>query len=289
MNLPQDIANQALDAIGSETVIGDLNEGTREAQVILRTYSQTIRQLHRAANWNFTRTEVSLVLLADASGTTPNVGNIVPTGWIYEYAMPIDCMKVRFIPWNPNGVNSPAPPQNIQIPNVPIMSGLAATPAGVKIRPARFQVASDSNYPVPPGSSDAVQGVSPQARTVILTNVKNAQCVYTALRNYPSNWDPLFRQAVVAAIASQIAFPLNKDKKLGLAIRNQQIAILKSTLIEARLADGNESTSRADLSVDWINTRFTGGGWRGQGGHGGGGFDNWGTYDNMVLADGSTF
>jgi hypothetical protein len=291
VSLPADVANQALDSIGSETVIGDLTEGTREAQVLLRWYGQTLRQLLRAANWNFARAEAPLLLLADASGNTPNVGTLVPTGWIYEYALPVDCMKVRFIPWQPNGPNSSPPSGNIQIPSTLIVANLAASPAGMKIRPARFQIASDSNYPVPIGSSYDVQGISPQARTVILCNVPNALCVYTAMRNYPANWDSLFRQAFVAALASQIAFPLNKDKKLGMAVRTQQIQILKQTLIEARLADGNDGVSRADLSVDWMSTRFTGGSWgTGHGSAHGGGYDGgWGGYDSIMLADGSTF
>lgn len=290
MNLVQDVANQALDACGSETTLGDLQDGSREAQVILRAYSQTLRQIHRAVNWNFARMQAPLLLLADASGNTPNVGTLVcDFQFIYEYAYPTDCMKVRFIPWHGNP-NSPAPGGNIQIPTTPLVTGLALMP-GRRIRPARFQIATDPNYPAPPGSNYDVQGISPTNRTVICTNVPQAQAVYTALQVYPSLWDPLFRRAFVSALASEIAFPLNKDKKLGMAIRAQQIQILKQTLIEARLADGNESASSSDLRVDWMSTRFTGGSWgTGHGSAHGGSYDGgWGGYDSIMLADGSTF
>jgi hypothetical protein len=89
MDTPASIANQALDAIGrgGDIVIGDLTEGTREAKVILRAYSQCLRQLLRSANWDFARKQAPLVLLADQTGQTPNVGTIVSaTNWLYEYA-----------------------------------------------------------------------------------------------------------------------------------------------------------------------------------------------------------
>lgn len=291
MNLPQDIGNQVLDAIGVDTELGDLQDGSREAKVLLRAYSQTLRQLHRAVNWSFARMSTSLTLLADASGNTANVGAIVcDSRFIYEYAYPTDCMKVRFIPFKGTGANSPSPTGNIAIPATPLYTGQANMPAGQRIMPAKFQICTDPNYPVPPGSSYDVQGISPTNRTVICTSVPNAQCVYTALQSYPSLWDPLFRQAFVAALASVVALPLSSDKKLGLAVRGQQIGILKQTLIEARMADGNESTSSSDISVDWMRTRFTGGGWGSNGGFGGGDFaGGYGGYEGMALADGSTF
>lgn len=292
MNLPQDIGNQVLDAIGSDMELGDLQDGSREGKVILRAYSQTLRQLHRAVNWSFARMSTSLVLLADASGNTANVGTIVcDSRFIYEYAYPTDCMKVRFIPWAGAGANSPIPQGNIGIPATPLYTGLAAIPAGQRMRPAKFQVCTDPNYPVPPGSNYEVQGISPSNRTVICTDVPNAQCVYTALQVYPSLWDPLFRRAFVSALAAEVAFPLNKDKKLGLAVRQQQTGILKQALIEARMADGNESTSTSDIAVDWMQTRFVGGSWGSQNGGRGAGGNGWGDggYDGMLLADGSVF
>ncbi|MBB3453886.1 hypothetical protein FHT86_002142 [Rhizobium sp. BK313] len=291
--LPQDVANQALDAAGIDFTLGDLEEGTRPAQVTLRAYGQCLRQLLRAANWSFARKTTDLVLLADATGNTPDVGTKVPVPWVYEYEYPIDCMKARFIPWNPASQISAPPPENIQIPGTPLMTGLGTFPlTGQRIRPARFQIATDYNYPPQSGQIFwETQGVSPDGRTVILTNVQNAQLVYTALMLYPSVWDPLFRSAFVAYLASEIAFPLAKDKKFGLTVRAQQIAIVKQKITEARLTDGNESTSSSDIAVDWMRTRNVGGGagWHGpdNAGWGGGGFS--GGWDGLMLADGATF
>jgi hypothetical protein len=176
VNLPEDISNQALDAAGVEFSIGNLEEGSRPAQVLLRAYSQCLRQLLRAAHWNFARKTAPLVLLADATGQTPNVGTQVAVPWTYEYEYPIDSMKVRFIPWNPQSQSVGVPPNNIAIPSTPIMPNLGQPPLlGQRIIPARFTEAMDYNY-LPPGNVGYdQQGVSPQGRTVILTNVQFAQ------------------------------------------------------------------------------------------------------------------
>ncbi len=294
MNLPADVANQALDAAGVEHTIGDLEEGTRTAQVTLRAYSQCLRQLLRAANWDFARKTSPLLLLADATGQTPLVGSMVPVPWIYEYAYPIDCMKVRFIPWN-YGQYPSVPTGNIQIPTtIPLTTG-QGTPqsTGQRLRPARFVVATDPNYPNPPGQLFwEVQGESPQGRTVILTNVKDAQIIYTAMMNYPSVWDSLFREAMVAYLASQIALPLAKDKKMGMALRKENIELAKMKIKEARVVDGNEGFYSSDIKVDWMQARRTGGwgssrgGW-GDGGDGPGGFG--GGWDSCSFADGTAY
>jgi hypothetical protein len=291
MNLPADVANQALDAAGVEHTLGDLQEGTRVAQVTLRAYGQCLRQLLRAANWDFARKTSDMVLLADATGQTANVGSVVPTPWIYEYAYPIDCMKVRLIPWN-YGQDPGIPTDNIQIPaTIPLTTATGQPPlTGQRLRPARFVVATDPNYPPDPGQITwVVQGESPAGRTVILTNVKNAKVIYTALMLYPSVWDPLFREAMVAYLASQVALPLAKDKRFGMQLRKDNIELAKMKIKEARVVDGNEGFYSSDLSVDWMRARNVSGrdsrygyGDDGPGGYGGG-------WDQCSFADGTAF
>src|SRR5579885_2432523 len=196
--LPTDVANQALDAAAIDYTLGDIEEGTRPAQVCLRAYGECLRQLLRGAPWAFARREAPLVLLADATGLTPNVGKTVPSGFIYEYAYPPDCARVRYIPWCP--FQTPGVPgNNIRVadPNAAIMTGLGQPPyIGQPIVPARFLITNDPNYPPPAGTANwEVQGVSAQGRVVILTNVQNARCVYTATILAPSVWDHLFRAA----------------------------------------------------------------------------------------------
>jgi hypothetical protein len=248
-----------------------MEEGTREAQVLVRSYSWCLRSLLRAAHWGFARAQTPLLLLGDATGQTPNVGTIVPQPWVYSYAYPENCMKARFVPWNWNGVIASVPTGNIQPvnPNSPIVGGLGQPPfAGVKLRPAKFLEGIDPNNPAAPGPNNyVVQGVSPQGRTAIFTNVQNAQLVYTALMNYPSNWDPTFRAAFVAYLASEIALPIwvNRDKEYGAKRRIEQIAIAKDKILQARAVSANEAGwNNSDFETDWMRFRHTGG--RGYGG-----------------------
>ncbi len=294
MQLPADCANRALDSAGIDFTIGDLEEGTKPAQVCLRAYGNCLRQLLRAAHWQFARVQLPLVLLADATGQTKNVGQIVPIPWQYEYAYPADCMKVRFIPWN-YGQNVVVPANNIQIPNVPLTGVPTAANIHQRIRPARFLVGTDPNFPAMPGSAFwEVQGSTPAGSTVIMTNVPQAICVYTAFMPYPSAWDPLFWEAMVAYLSSEIALPLAKMSVVGpkqaLQLRKENIEIAKAKIQAARVTDGNEMFASSDIKVDWMNTRRSGG-WRG---HGFGGWDDgpgdcYGGWDSIGFCDGSSF
>lgn len=295
-NLVADIFNQALDSMGSDRVVGDPQEGSREAQVLLRAYRQCLMQLLRAANWNFARRQDALFLLADATGNTPNVGTrVLDPEFIYEYAYPTDCVKIRFIPWNPSSVVAPTPSGNIALPNTPMTTGgVQQNGPGRRLRPGRWIEGVDPNYPPPPNANPVeTQGISPQGRSVVMTNVRCASAVYTGLMLYPSNWDALFRSALVSYLSSETCLPILKDKKMALAIRPQQIAIVKQKLDQARITDGNEGTYSSDIPVDWIQTRYTGGdpAWGRDGAYGYGPGAGWGNggWNALSFADGSAY
>ena len=284
--IPTDVIQQSIDACGVDYLLGDIEDGSREAQVSLRAYQQCLPQLLRAAPYDFARREAPLTLLADASGNTPNVGTqVIGNQFNYEYAWPIDAVKLRYIPRsfiaNPGTVQGNITPPNNQSP---IMTGLGQPPYGPnRIQPTRFLVSNDSNYPPAAGQVNwETQGVSPQGRVVILSNVKAALAVYTYLALYPSIWDSLFRAALVAYIASEIALPLNKDKNLGRSIANDQRQITKEKIMQARAMAANESgVNTSDIRVDWLDTRRIGGRWGWQNGWDGGGpGELWGGYDD---------
>jgi hypothetical protein len=218
------------------------------------------------------------------------VGTVVPSGFQFEYGYPIDCMKIRFIQRNHQYPASAFPPGNISIPpNVPMTPNLGPAFPGSRPRPARFVIATDSNYPAAPGALTwDTQGVGPNSRTVILTDVKDAHATYTALILYPSQWDSLFRAALVAYIASEVALPLTANKAFGLQLRNQQIAIAKMKIEQARLVDGVEGTTTTDIFPDWMSARRTGGGSRWSG-YGLGGDDYGGGWSAVGFCDGTAY
>ena len=269
-NTPTAVANQALDQAGIDMFLGDLSEGTRPAQVCLRAYTECLKQLIRAVLWDWARRDAPLQMVADASGQTANVGTMVPSGFLYSYNMPTDCAKVRFIPGNYRGQFSPVPAGNI----VPVDSGAPLTSAPVQVNapvplmPTRFLITSDPNY-IPEGASNQLPGISPIGQTLILSNVYMARCIYTFEGFFPNLWDALFREAMVAYLASKIAFPLHDDKKLGRAVRADNIEIAKRAVNQAAVTNGNESWASSDLTVDWMRFRNSGG-WGGNWGN------NWG-------------
>lgn len=295
---PTAVANQALDAAGIDFTLGDIQEGTRPAQICLRAYSECLRQLLRGAPWDFARKEAPLFLLADATGQTDNVGTAVPGGqFIYSYAYPQDCARVRYIPWIPF-LDAGAPSGNITPPNptLPLTSASGQPPyIGQRVVPARYLVTSDyNNLPSDVGQNpNAYPGVSPIGRTVILCNVQNARAVYTYDAIYPSVWDHQFRAAMVAYLASEIAMPLAIDKKFGLTMRDRNIAIAMEKIKQARLSDGNEMWASSDIPVDWMRGRVSGGyGAANQGWGGYGAAPGYGPacgYDSVMFSGGSAY
>jgi len=293
---PVGIAQLALDAIGINYEIGDLEAGGRYANVTLRAYAECRRRLLRAAPWAFARRNLPLQLLADSSGNTANVSTrSVDPQFIYTYGYIQDCARIRYIPWYPFQY-PPVPSGNIVPPNntASAMANTSAPPyVGMPIRPSKYLVTNDPNEPAAPGSVP-IPGTSPSSSTVILSNVQNATCVFTFDALYPNLWDALFHSAMVSYLASETAVALwaEKNIKLGIQLRNEQIAITKGKLLEARVADGNEGTFSSDIQVDWMQARRAGGTWSGWGPYGSPG--DWGCWGggwggSLSFSDGTSY
>lgn len=292
------VVNEALDAAAVKFSIGDIQEGTDAANAALRHYGQCLRQLLRAVHWDFARKQQDMLLLADATGQTTGAGTIVPKPWVYEYAYPPDCMKARFLPRNYFNATA-APAGNTALPDVPLTSA-SITPMGCGMRlvPAPFLIMLDTNYAVPPDSNwMETQGASPGGRVVILTNVKQAQLVYTGFMPYPSVWDGQFRAAMVGFLASKLAMPLSANVEIGMKMRDLNIKIAADKVMAARVTNGNESSfpQTIDHLPDWMSIRAAGNGYGGNPwsgswgpwGAGGYGFDGCGFmgygFDNSVF------
>ena len=296
-NLPTDVAQQSLDAAGVDHLLGDIEDGVRPAQVTLRAYRQCLMQLLRTAHWNFARRQSPLQLLADATGNTPNVGTIVTDPqFIYEYAWPINAVKARFVPMTMGQVGPAPPPGNISLPPSPQMGGGSGVTPFIRDRPARFSVGQDAvpNLIGVPATWDefpdlsTTMGQAIPYQTVILTNVRCAALVYTALLTDPNQWDPLFQQAFVALLASLVAVPLIPDRKLGIGVRAEQIKIAKAALDQARVTDGDEGWFTVDHIPDWLRIRNSGP-WRGGAGLEDGPGMLWGGWDACSFCDGSAY
>jgi hypothetical protein len=266
---PTAVAGEAIDACGLNFTLDDIESGTKEAQVCLRQYYTCLDQLFRAAPWNTTRKQIPLQLIGDATGQTtdPLVSTDVPAPWIYAYAYPTDCARIRYIPWNP--LSAAAIPSDNIVPEnntEPLMSNFSENPySGLRLVPSRFLVTSDVNF-IEAGAGNETPGSTPIGRTIICTNVQNAIGIYSYKAYYPNQWDSQFRAAMVAYMASMIALPLwsDKDPRMGMTMRQHNIAIAQEKIKSARITDGQEGWHSSDLSVDWMRARRSGGaGYRG--------------------------
>ena len=309
---PADIVNRAFDAIGAPLVIGSIFDGTDESEAARRIYGRAVRQLLRSSHWSCARKRGFPQLLGDSTGQTPNVGSIVESPWIYAYAWPIDAVAIRWVPWSglpPSALalaGGPPIPGNIQPPNpaAPIMQNLnvPSVPLYPFNRPGRFLLSVTDQYPSQLGpiapDFEATEGVGPTSRRVILTNIPQAQVVYTYLALEIEVWDALFEQAMVAVLASQLAMVVFKAQpQIAIAERNSQIAIAKAAIREARVSSDNEAGWRqsTDHQPDWLRVRNLGGFGR----WGAGGFDSFGGgggpgvfgygFESMGFADGSVY
>lgn len=311
MTLPADLANRALDAIGVAASIGDLQEGTREAKVLLRQYGPCMRQLFRGCHWNFSRREVELVMLQDATGFTqqqqiangiPNTvgpGTIGMRPWVYSYRWPPDAVKVRFLPEPWAQTSGSVPPGNITTnpAGTPLFTGQSNMATARQV-PRRFLVTNDvipnltgQQYEfnqVADTSTTMGQGLDTQ--TVILCNHQFAIAVCTMLITYPDQWDPLFQEAFVAMLAERVAMSLVPDRKAAIAVRDTQIKIAMAALMQARIQDGNESWTSTDITPDWLRIRNSGTRWgnEGPGGFGALGVLSYG-WDSVSFGNGSAY
>ena len=233
-----DICNRSLLQAGARVQIASLNEGSVEANTCNLLYQPTFEQLARSAHWNCLRfqTPNGLTLLKAAQGTPQNQNGttlpIPPTPWLYEYLLPPDCLFLRFLV--PSFINPPAG----TVPIFPTPSSFAYTlqPRGE----IPFVIGTDL--------------VNNNITKVILTNLCQAQAVYTQNNPNPQFWDSQFQAADVAALAAFLIPPLN----LNLGLLNKQTQIADGIIATARSTDGNEGVVSQNREAEWIVARGAG-------------------------------
>lgn len=248
------IANRALLSFGARATIASLTENSTEANAVNVFYQSTFEQLARTARWGCLRKQASLSLLAAAQGTPENPNGttlpIPPIPWLYQYASPADNLFIRGI-----------------LPFVPVQTGVSPTSVN---NPAPTWLPNSGLIPFKVEYSTDLLG---NPIETILTNQSQAVAVYTVNNSNPFIFDSLFEQALVSALAAFLipAIALNIPL-MGAMIKNAE-----SCIMQARVADGNETPVSQDHVPDWIRARSIGGSlsWNGGVGYNGG-------YENMI-------
>ena len=111
MTTPTDIANRALQVIGTRTTVTDAelaNNSTNEAIQINLVYDVIRRRLIRMAPWNCVLKTANLVYITSLPGTPENTSTtqsgqpwlpgLPSPPWTYEYQYPVDCIYAAWIP-----------------------------------------------------------------------------------------------------------------------------------------------------------------------------------------------
>ncbi len=168
-----DIVNASLVRIGWRQEVASLYDGSAAAQLALNIYGQTRDELLRKMNPGFAQRNAVLTLLKSAPDSyIPGVNPWDPTvnppvNWLFEYAYPDSCLKVRAV--------KPTP---LFFPNVDPQDNI-------------FSIDND-NYLNP-------------AQRVILCNVPNALVVYIGRVTDPATMDVGFIEALTQALGERLA------------------------------------------------------------------------------------
>ena len=231
-----DIVNRALLQCGAREQIVSFTEGSVSANTANLLYQPTFEEIARSANWNCLRLQGSLTLLAAAQGTPENqtgtVLPIPPQPWLYEYLLPNDCLRVRYL--------------------VPTLLTQNTSVVGF---PNAVMPAYRKKYEIPyVVSTDIIAGNSTK---VILTNLETAQIVYTTNQANPDFWDSQFQAAYVAMLAAYLIPPLN----LNLGLMGTQNKIAAEIIEQAKATDGNEGVISQNRDASWITARGAGREW----------------------------
>lgn len=236
------------------------------AQVMSQIYALQRDAIFRAAHWNSARRQADLPLLKAAQGTPENPdGTVLPTPpipWLYEYGYLSDCLKVRFvIPQITSALAGQAP----------IMTNVGIS----QIRPV------NTSMPFVPAIDTDANG---NQIKVILSNAPRAQAVYTARITNPDLWDPTLQNAVIGALGAWACAPVNGSMDR----QKMAIAMAQGLLQQARIDDGNEGITSADIIPDWMQVRNAGAGfglfgWTVPGGGYMASWDSWSAPDGVTY------
>lgn len=228
------ICNRALQSINTRSQISSLTENSVEARNCNLIYADTRDEILSMAHWGFAKKTDFLALLKSAPGTPSGVSSASQWStaypappWLYEYAVPQDCVSMRTVIQQP--INAYV--------GVPFTSnGQASYPYFVGPG-AMFEIASDV--------------VSGNEQNVVLTNQYQAIGVYTRRVTNTNLFAPLFVEALVQALSAKLALALSGNNDIA----KTKFAQANAMIIQARASDANEGLTVIDNVPDWLAIR----------------------------------
>lgn len=223
MTTEVDICNLALAHLGDRATVASISppEGSAQAEHCARFYPIARNSLLEMHNWGFATTRAQLAQVAYAFPE-----------WEYVYAAPSDMVQ-------PIGV---LPPTALDDYSQQYVSGY--TPFGT----SNTGIGSYTPQPFETEIDPAT------GQTLILTDLEGAVLRYTYAASDPTQFSPLFIQALSFLLASYLAGPLIKGDA-GMAVSKEMEAKFMRALVMARSSDGNQSMIRVTQDTPWMKVR----------------------------------
>ena len=205
-----EIYNLALLRLGQETM-ASVDETGRAGNMCRLNYPLLRDAVLRAHPWNFAVRRAALAQIA----VTPAFE------FDYAYALPTDpyCLKVLRTDWEATGWTSSA------IYGFPGVHGMMPATIEYRIETVRY---NDADV------------------RAILCNESTLKIEYIARITDVAQYDPLFVEALISRMASEMAKPLADDNTLAKNMFDTYLA----KLAEARLNDAQEGTPREVVNTD---------------------------------------
>lgn len=229
------ICNRALSAIASRESIASLTEASTAARQCNLIYADTRDEVLQMAFWNFAKKTGYPALYKQAPGTPGGVTGATQwttafpaPPWLYEYAVPQDCLQVQTVLQLPTNAYVGVPFTSNGQMSYPYLLGPGAM----------FEVASDLDA-----------GGNPS--NYILTNQFQAIARYTARVTQPALFSATFIEALVQALAAKLALALTGK----VSIANTKFQQANAVIIQARASDANEGLTVIDNVPDWLAIR----------------------------------
>lgn len=239
---PVDICNMALSKMGARVKINSLSDTTPAAVHCNIWYDHLRQLLNRSAPWGFCRMTVALTPLGAVNNTPPN--NQYP--WMFNYAYPPDCLRMRYVIPSPPPDSMVTPPA----PGQPLLWGPWMMPR----RDYRFLVTNIGN------------------QRQIVSNLNNAIAIYNSDVTDTTQFDVGFVDAFAAALAAELIQPLAGN------IQQRQLftQLAMNEITSAKAMDGAEAIAKVDHVPDWLLAR----GWGSESSYPGGGpMMTWGLWN----------
>lgn len=227
------LVNRALLSIGARSNISSIDEGSTESNAAAVLYTPTFESLARAAHWACLRKQANLSLIMAAQGTPENQDGtllpIPPQPWLYAYQYPSDCLQLRSV-----------------LPNMTPQTGSTPQTSVGNLAPSYIGFDGQYNFAVAYSTDPSNNPIN-----IILTNVSQAQGIYTVNQPNPELWDSQFQAAMVASLAAYFVPALG----LNIPLVQIQIKMAEKIINDARARDGNEGVLTMDHLPDWIRAR----------------------------------